>query len=59
MPVEIFLSKANAEPEYETINEEDLLDTDTVIEHIEEAPAADDSSAGSSSSDNSGRNPKG
>ena len=37
MPVEIFLSKANAEPEYETIDEEDLLDTDTVIEHIEEA----------------------
>ena len=54
MPVEIFLSKANAEPEYETINEEDLLDTDTVIEHIEEAPAADDSSAESSSSDDSG-----
>lgn len=54
MPVEIFLSKANAEPEYETINEEDLLDTDTVIEHIEEAPAADDSSAESSSSDDNG-----
>ena len=41
MPVEIYLSKANAEPEYETINEEDLLDTDTVIEHIEEAPKDD------------------
>ena len=54
MPVEIFLSKANAEPEYETIDEEDILDTDTVIEHIEEAPAADDSSAESSSSDDSG-----
>ena len=36
MPVEIFLSRANAEPEYETINEEDLLDTDEVVEHIEE-----------------------
>jgi molecular chaperone HtpG len=36
MPVEIFLSKANAEPEYETIKEEDLLDTDEVVEHIEE-----------------------
>ena len=36
MPVEIFLSKANAEPEYETIDEEDLLDTDEVVEHIEE-----------------------
>ena len=54
MPAEIFLSKANAEPEYETINEEDLLDTDTVIEHIEEAPAADDSSDESTSSDDSG-----
>ena len=36
MPVEIFLSKANAEPQYETISEDELLDTDTVIEHIEE-----------------------
>lgn len=36
MPVEIFLSKANAEPEYETIDEEDLLETDEVVEHIEE-----------------------
>ena len=36
MPVEIFLSKANAEPEYETIDEEELLDTDEVVEHIEE-----------------------
>ena len=36
MPVEIFLSKANAEPEYETIDEEDLLDTDEVVEYIEE-----------------------
>ena len=38
MPVEIFLTKANAEPEYETVNEEDILDTDTVIEHITEEP---------------------
>ena len=36
MPVEIFIAKENAEPEYETINEEDVLDTDTVVEHIEE-----------------------
>ena len=36
MPVEIFLSKANAEPEYETIDEDDLLDTDEAVEHIEE-----------------------
>ena len=41
MPVEIYLSKANAEPEYETIDEEDLLDTDEVVEHIEEAPEKD------------------
>ena len=38
MPVEIFLSKANAEPEYETIDEEDVLDTDEVVEHITEEP---------------------
>ena len=36
MPVEIFLAKENAEPEYETIDEEDVLDTDEVIEHITE-----------------------
>ena len=36
MPVEIFLSKENAEPEYETIDEADLRDTDEVVEHIEE-----------------------
>lgn len=38
MPVEIFLSKANAEPEYETIDETDVLDTDEVVEHITEEP---------------------
>ena len=36
MPVEIFLSKANAEPEYETIEENELRDDDVVIEHIHE-----------------------
>ena len=36
MPVEIFLAKENAEPEYETIDEEDVLDTDEVVEHITE-----------------------
>ena len=38
MPIEIFLSKANAEPEYDTIDEADLLDTDEVVEHITEEP---------------------
>ena len=38
MPVEIFLSKANAKPEYDTIDEADVLDTDTVVEHITEEP---------------------
>ena len=38
MPVEIFLSKANAEPEYETIDESEVLDTDEVVEHITEEP---------------------
>ena len=36
MPVEIFLSKTNAEPEYETIEESELRDDDVVIEHIHE-----------------------
>ena len=38
MPTEIFLSKANAEPEYDTIDEDDVLDTDTIVEHITEEP---------------------
>ncbi|MEG0720696.1 MAG: ATP-binding protein, partial [Lachnospiraceae bacterium] len=36
MPIEIYLSKANAEQEYETIPEEELLETDVVVEHIHE-----------------------
>ena len=36
MPVEIFLSKADAEPEYETIDEADLKEDDVVVEHIHE-----------------------
>ena len=36
MPVEIFLSKANAEQEYETIDAEDLRDDDVVVENIVE-----------------------
>ena len=36
MPVEIFLSKANAEKEYETIDEADLKEDDIVVEHIHE-----------------------
>ena len=36
MPVEIFVSNENAEPEYETIEENEVLDTDEVIEHIHE-----------------------
>ena len=38
MPVEIFLSKENEAPSYETIDEEELLDTDEVVEHITEEP---------------------
>ena len=38
MPVEIFLAKANAETEYETIDEADVLETDEVVEHITEEP---------------------
>ena len=34
MPTEIYLEKANAEPEYETILPEEKLETDTVVETI-------------------------
>ncbi len=36
MPVQIFLSKANAEQEYETIDESELREDDVVVEHIHE-----------------------
>jgi molecular chaperone HtpG len=36
MPTEIYLSKANAEEQYETIDAADKLDTDTVVEEIHE-----------------------
>ena len=36
MPTEIYLSKANAPEEYETIDKEDVKDTDKVIEEIHE-----------------------
>ena len=36
MPTEIYLTKANAPEEYETINIEDKLDTDVVVEEIHE-----------------------
>ncbi len=36
MPIEIYLEKANAEEEYETIDAADKRDTDTVIEEIHE-----------------------
>lgn len=38
MPVEIFLTKENAEPEYETIPSEEVTEEDTVIEEIVEEP---------------------
>lgn len=36
MPTPIFLKKANAETEYETIPEEEVTEKDTVVEHIVE-----------------------
>ncbi len=36
MPTEIYLSKANTEEQYETIDVADKLDTDTVVEEIHE-----------------------
>ena len=46
MPVEIFLTKANAEPEYETIPSEEVTEEDTVIEEIVEEPKEDDKKEG-------------
>lgn len=46
MPVEIFLTKANAEPEYETIPSEEVTEEDTVIEEILEEPKEDDKKEG-------------
>ena len=36
MPVNIYLSKANAEQEYETIDEDELKDDDVIVERIHE-----------------------
>ena len=36
MPVEIYLSKEGNEPEYETIDESDIKETDTAVAHIVE-----------------------
>jgi len=46
MPVEIFLTKANAEPEYETIPSEEVTEEDTVIEEIVEEQKEDDKKEG-------------
>ena len=42
MPTPIFLEKANAETEYETIDAADKLDTDTVVETIHEEAKTDE-----------------
>ena len=42
MPTEIYLSKANAETEYETIDKEDLRDTDTIVETIHTEPKTEE-----------------
>ena len=42
MPVEIFLSKANAEQEYETIDAADLREDDVVVENIVEEAKTED-----------------
>ncbi len=36
MPTEIYLTNPNAEPQYDTINQDEVIDTDTVIETIVE-----------------------
>lgn len=43
MPVEIFLTNENAEPQYETIPSEEVTEKDTVIEEIVEEPETSDS----------------
>ena len=42
MPVEIFLTNENAEPQYETIPSEEVTEDDTVIEEIVEEPKKED-----------------
>ena len=42
MPVEIFLSKENAQPEYETIKASELKEDDVVVEHIHEDGETED-----------------
>ena len=42
MPTEIYLSKANAEVQYETIDKSDVLDTDDVVEEIHEDAKTDE-----------------
>ena len=42
MPVEIYLSRANAEPEYQTVEKDELLDSDTIIETIHEEPKVEE-----------------
>ncbi|MFP3155106.1 molecular chaperone HtpG [Lachnospiraceae bacterium ZAX-1] len=42
MPIPLFLSKANAETEYETVLEEEVTEKDTVIEHIIEEPKTEE-----------------
>ncbi len=46
MPVEIFLTKANAEPEYETIPSDEVTEEDTIIEEIVEEPKDDTKAEG-------------
>ena len=48
MPVEIFLKKTGAEPEYETIPSEEVTEEDTVIEEIVEEPKKDEGKDGES-----------
>ncbi len=44
MPVEIFLTNENAEPQYETIPSEEVTEEDTVIEEIVEEPKEEEGS---------------
>ncbi len=58
MPVEIFLTNENAEPEYETIPSDEVTEKDTVIEEIVEEPKKDTADKASEDTDEENKEDK-
>lgn len=58
MPVEIFLTNENAEPEYETIPSDEVTEKDTVIEEIVEEPKKDTEDKASEDTDEENKEDK-